>query len=196
MKVGDYEVELFPNQKVSFESVDDFAIYGKDKDGEFTKLLVLSSDKKAILKTEHWEPDEDGQISSYVVKVVNAVDEAALGTYSLEQSPSPYEDADPIPVEIPEEMKRPETLEEKMQRFLVAAVIERYGQNSNEFETFEESMDLDLEDEDAHLLSGYEVPEMREEVPSMQVQDGGETGTAGDSEGGSSGGSEPPGEEE
>lgn len=71
---------------------------------------------------------------------------------------------DPQPVEIPEEALVPESLENKLKRMLGVMVEERYGRNSQEYDTFEEADDFDI-DPDYEPLSGYEVAYFEEEVP-------------------------------
>lgn len=76
----------------------------------------------------------------------------------------PYDKSDPIPVELPEDARIPETLEEKMRRFMRHALLERFGEDSREMETFEESMDFDVPEED-EPLSGFEVNDLTPEEP-------------------------------
>lgn len=60
-----------------------------------------------------------------------------------------------VPVEIPEEMRKEETLQQKMERFLVGMMEERYGRDN--VETMAESMDFDIDDDGEVALSGYET---------------------------------------
>lgn len=94
----------------------------------------------------------------------------------------PYEFVDPVPFEIPEDMKRPQTMDEKMKMFLGQMLAERYGADSDEVESFEEAMDFDLPDDDP--LSGYEVIEMTEDYVEPEP---------GQDDQGSQGDSKPPG---
>jgi hypothetical protein len=72
-------------------------------------------------------------------------------------------------VELPEDALVPETLDQKLKRMLSAMVEERYGKDSEMYETFEESMDLDLDD-DSEPLSGYEVTDMAEDFEPSFVE--------------------------
>ena len=69
----------------------------------------------------------------------------------------PFEPADPVPVEVPADARLPETMEQKMIRYLGRMVAERYGSNSPELETFEEYTDFDVDDEEGIPVSGFEV---------------------------------------
>ena len=95
------------------------------------------------------------------------VDVIAPGFLDIETAPKvkfhvehqrsfPFEPADAVPVEVPADQKVPETMEQKMIRYLGRMVAERYGSNSQELETYEEYTDFDL-DEDEVSLSGFEV---------------------------------------
>ena len=113
------------------------------------------------------------------VSVYVAVPETIHWGGDIVEEPPDIERPDPNPIEIPEDMARPETLQEKMERFLGAMVRERYGEDSDEFETFEESMDFDL-DTGEEPLSGFEVsddmpedflePETRSETTTSDEQ--------------------------
>lgn len=97
------------------------------------------------------------------------VDVIAPGLLDIETAPKvkfhvehqrsfPFEPADAVPVEVPADQKVPETMEQKMIRYLGRMVAERYGSNSQELETYEEYTDFDL-NEDEEVLSGFEIPD-------------------------------------
>lgn len=86
----------------------------------------------------------------------------AVWTADGKRIKSMYDPVDPIPVEIPEEYNAPPTLEDKMKLFLAEMVAERYGKDSKEMESFEDSMDFDMDDDDMPL-SQYEVHDMQPE---------------------------------
>lgn len=72
---------------------------------------------------------------------------------------------DPTPVEIPTELKRPESIDEKMKRIIrneLSVQAQARGR-----ESFEEANDFNVEDsfEADGVLSPYEVNEMVEEFP-------------------------------
>jgi hypothetical protein len=84
---------------------------------------------------------------------------------------SPYDKADPIPVEVAEEQQ--ETLEDKMYKFLGQMMLERYGSDSDEVDTFEEAMDFDI-DGDGEIgssLTQYEEMEEEEPIPFQTSND-------------------------
>ena len=88
-----------------------------------------------------------------------SIEAAAKVKYHMEyQATFPFEPADPVPVDVPLEARMPETMEQKMIRYLGRMVAERYGSNSQELETFEEYTDFDL-NEDEEVLSGFEIPD-------------------------------------
>lgn len=68
----------------------------------------------------------------------------------------------PLPMTV-DVTPRPPTLQEQIQRLLrveLAAQAKSQG-----YETFEESVDFDIEDDEEAILSGFEVKEMIEEEP-------------------------------
>jgi hypothetical protein len=85
------------------------------------------------------------------------------GHFAVE-SDQAEESVSSIPIEIPEEMKFQETMEDKMRKFVYEMVRERYGDDSDQMETLEESMDFDMDGDD-EPLSGYEIQEMIPEEP-------------------------------
>jgi hypothetical protein len=83
----------------------------------------------------------------------------------------PGEKPDPIPIHIPGKTDAPLTLREEMRRF----VREELSKSAEEVgaETFEESNDFEIEDDQVDLLSAYTVYDLAPEEP----------GTASDIEG-------------
>lgn len=131
----------------------DFAVYTVNDDGEPDDFLSLSHNGKLRFRTT-------GEIKGYV-----KVSEGVHWAIEVKNIASPYEDSDPIPVEVPEDAKAPETLEDKLKRMLAGMVAERYGHDSDEMETFEDAMDFDIDDDLPSPLSGYEVQDMQEDFP-------------------------------
>ena len=68
---------------------------------------------------------------------------------------------DPKPIEVPEEMLQ-ETLEDKLERFIGAVARERFGVDSEAYETLDEAYDFD--DDDDGPLTNYELDAMADEV--------------------------------
>lgn len=95
---------------------------------------------------------------------------------SIQEVEKQFNPADPVPVEI--EDKKPLTLKQELEKFIVDAVRHTYGQGSDQLETLEESMDFDLDDDEVPL-SGYEVldlveefmPEFKREQARAKVQE-------------------------
>lgn len=146
LKTGPQPFIFAGDSTYKLEAESDFSVFTVDDNGELDSFVVRSVDGRAKFRTV-------GQFAGYV-KIPDGVH------WSLEESGLGYEEVSPIPVELPEDMKVPETLEDKLKRMLAAMVEERYGRSSEEMESFEESMDFDIDELDP--LSGYEVQEMEE----------------------------------
>jgi hypothetical protein len=73
---------------------------------------------------------------------------------------------DTTPIEVPAELKRPESMEQKMKRIVKEQIS--VGAAAKGYESFEEASDFDVEDsfEGDNLLSPYDVNEMVEEFPA------------------------------
>lgn len=71
--------------------------------------------------------------------------------------------SDPVPMEIPVGMARPEPLEDMIRRYIHQEVSVN-AQDSGR-ETFQEANDFDIEDEIPDPLSPYEMLDMQEEEP-------------------------------
>ena len=159
LKTGASEYEFLPHTKVIIQAEEDFSLHKVDLEtGEAIEILMRSRDGRLEFRTK----DE-------VVNAVIAVKKGvhwSMDTYSLA---SPYDKADPTPVELPEDANQPESLDQKLKRMLSAMVEERYGKDSDMYETFEESMDLDMDD-DGEPLSGYEVTDMDEDFEPSFVE--------------------------
>ena len=74
-----------------------------------------------------------------------------------------FEEADPVPVEMPDHVHRPPTLQEDIARYVrfqISQTAEAQG-----FESFEEADDFTDDDEEADWASQYEMTPMQEEEP-------------------------------
>lgn len=159
LKTGPQEYEFEAHTKVIIQAEEDFSLHKVDVEtGEAIEILMRSRDGRLEFRTK----DEGFQAIVAVKKGVHW----SMDTYPLA---SPYDKADPNPVELPEDALVPETLDQKLKRMLSAMVEERYGKDSEMYETFEESMDLDM-DEDTEPLSGYEVTDMAEDFEPSFVE--------------------------
>lgn len=84
-----------------------------------------------------------------------------------------YEYPDPTPVEVPIELKRPETTDERLRRIVRELISTKAVDNG--LESFEESNDFEVDDsfDGDGLMSPYEVQEMVPEFPdNLKTPDG------------------------
>jgi hypothetical protein len=77
---------------------------------------------------------------------------------------SSREISDPVPFEVITDRK-PETLQEKMQRMVQQIAHTTMALNNAEVETLEEALDFDVDGEGEVALSGYGVIELVDEMP-------------------------------
>lgn len=73
---------------------------------------------------------------------------------------------DTTPIEVPLHYRRPESLEEKLKRVVHNELSQAAA--AREMETFEESDDFDVEDDQDTLPSKYEMTDMQEEQPLIR----------------------------
>lgn len=78
-----------------------------------------------------------------------------------------FDKADPVPVELPDDARPPESLEEKLKRFVGEMVAHRFGEDSEQMETLEEALDFGDDEHEIPPLSGYEVTEMESVEPEI-----------------------------
>jgi hypothetical protein len=159
LKTGPADWVFPPHHRVKIRAEGYVSIFKLDEKNEPVDLLASSMDGVLVLRTAE-------EISVRV-----NVDPAAHWAIDLEPLASPVEKTDPVPVEMPSDAHGMETMEDKLQRMLASMVRERFGQNSEEFETMEEHMDFDVDEDvdDQVMLSGYEVKEMVEDFPVDQA---------------------------
>jgi hypothetical protein len=79
----------------------------------------------------------------------------------------PCDPTDPVPVEVPTELKRPETTDEKIRRIIAEHISPRAAEYG--LETLEESEDFEIDDDfDSDLpITESEFQEMRAEFPEQ-----------------------------
>jgi hypothetical protein len=150
LKTGNKTLNVSAFTKVYIECDSNFSVYLMDEE-KVINFLGSSVNRKLKLDIK-----EDCTI---LVQTVNDDSHWAL---TVTPYPSPYEKVSPVPVEIPDEYNQPETLEQKMHRMMGHLMEERFGRNSLEAETFEDSMDFDIDD-DSEPFSAYELQDMEEE---------------------------------
>jgi hypothetical protein len=157
IKTGEGTVTIPPFHKLRVVAETPFSLFTiqstSSKDIKVEKLFAVSQGNEIIVRTKDQE-------QNVLVKVAAAIHWSPELT-----DESPFDKVSSIPFEVPEELKKPESLEEKMKRFLAGMVIERYGIDSQQAETFEESMDFDM-DEVSEPFSAYELQDMPEEFPT------------------------------
>lgn len=156
IKTGDsvFGIDRFSHVRLIGES--DFTVYylrEVESTGELErdKVIGISTNRELKFSTKE-QP----------ITVEMVIGEGVHWSGDIEQK-LPFDKVDSVPFEVPEELKRPETLEQKLQRMMASMVSERYGRDSAEYETFEDSMDFDVDDELAMPLSDYEFSEMQED---------------------------------
>jgi hypothetical protein len=139
-------IECPHDTQLNIEGSHEFVVYLLDKKNKPVDILGRSAERKLKLMIR-----QDCKIQ------VDSV-EGSFISYDGFPIKSVFDKADPIPFEVPEENRVKMTLEEKLKAYLAEMVQQRYGQESQEWDTFEESYDFDDED-DATILTGYEVQE-------------------------------------
>lgn len=150
LKIGSFTQPVPKNTQLFVEGQEDFSIY-KVVDGEPVAMIARSQDRHCKFTLR-----EDMEIK--VVIVGNKF-------VSLDARPvkSEFEEVSPIPYEVPDDNAANLTLEEKLKRYLAEMVAERYGEESDEMDTFDDAQDLDWEDEDP--LAQFEPkPVIEEEI--------------------------------
>lgn len=153
LKTGSQAFDFPENARVKIMAEGSVSVFSINEDGENEKFLC-SGEKVLAFRTK--------DSFTGFISVPNG-NHFSVDVFTIEDA---SDKADPIPVELPEEMKIPETLESKLHRMLAGMIAERYGTDSNEMETFEEAMDFDVDDTEP--LSGYEVQDMVPEVPNPE----------------------------
>jgi len=137
---GNNEIPIRPGQKIIVNTDTEITV-----DGRKTYLFEHVNNKRRKL-----DDKEDACIETVVI----TAPKSNFYTVEIRQV---YEDLDPNPVEIPENKRGPKTVREEMRELVVNMLQERYG--SGKFDTFEDSMDFDIDDE-IDFVSNYEVDEM------------------------------------
>lgn len=151
LKTSSQTIALPAQCRVLFRGEGSFSIFSVDEAGEIDDLVAASLEGKAMIFCE-----EECKVFVKILKGLH-------WTYKVVTRADVAEKVAPIPVAIPEGMKVPPTLKEQMRAMVGEMLRERYG-DSQEVETFEESMDFELDEDGLPPLSGYEVREM-DEVP-------------------------------
>lgn len=155
LKTGPSPYVFQGNEKVSIIAEGPIAVFSVGEDGVPEDIVGSSLDGRLRFRTR-------GPFRGYV----NIAD-GLHWSMDVTEMPDPFDKSDPVKVEIPDDAKIPETLEDKLKRFLMGMIVERYGKESVEHETMEDALDMDVDDDDAIPLSGYEVTEMTDVFPDI-----------------------------
>lgn len=150
LHIGPASYEIPAHCQVDAEGQSDFIVL-KYENGDAKEIIARSSDRFVRFVTRE------------EVDVTFAIGSNAFISVNITHIPMDVDPIDPVPVEVPDDMKPTLTLEDKLKIYLAEMVSERYGSDSAEYDTFEEAMDLDWDEEDEAPLSGFEVKEMIEE---------------------------------
>lgn len=151
LHIGPTSFEIPANCQVDAEGQNDFLVINYSL-GDPVDILAKSSDRFVRFVTRQ---DTD---------VTFDIPENSFLSVNIVPIPSDVDPIDPVPVEVPDENKPQMSLEDKLKVYLAEMVAERYGQDSAQYDTFEEAMDLDWEEDDEAPLSGFEVSDMTEEI--------------------------------
>lgn len=87
--------------------------------------------------------------------------------YHVQELAQPEENSG-IPIELPVNAVRPDTVEDMIRKYIrqeFSTIHEEQG-----YESFDESNDFDIEDEEPDPFSAYEVREMQEEYPPAEPE--------------------------
>lgn len=151
IKTGSKPWQFAGNEQVEIKAEDTVSVWAVDEKGELKEYLASG---RYLLSFRTVQP----------VDVYIKVPEGSHWSMDVTPIRPPEDAADPTPFEIPEDKKANLTLEDKLKSFIADMVAERYGADSEEMETLEESMDFGDDDEEIPL-SGYEVQEMQPVEP-------------------------------
>lgn len=140
--------DIKPCSRVLIESDKDFTVYG-----------LIDGDKVSV------HPSVNRRLRLFPAEQVDAlfveIPDGAFYTFSSVQLPSPKEKPDPIPVELPSDLRAPLSLKEEMRRF-IREEFSNYAQDQGA-PSFEEEDDFDIPDDEPALFSPYEVQDMNPE---------------------------------
>ncbi len=149
LKAGSFTQEVPAHTQIYVEGQTEFVVV-ELQEGKAVDLVARSLDRECRFTTR-----KDCVLGFQIPgKQFISVDATPVKSHAEEVSSIPYE--------IPDENRPHLTLEEKLKVYLAEMVAERYGEDSKQMDTFEESMDF--EDEEDEPLSGFEIGEFTEEV--------------------------------
>ncbi len=162
LKIGSFKQKVPANTQLFIEGQGEFAIIQLDENHKPITMIGRSNERQCKFTVRK---DMELLFQTEPKKFIS-IDARSVPGYQEEVSDIPYE--------IPDDNQANLSLEEKLKFYLAEMVAEKYGPESKEFDTFEDAMDFDEEDD--NILSGFEVPEIIEEKPDepIQAKDNGE----------------------
>lgn len=131
IKTNSQAVDLPSDSRVQIIAEGRVSVFSMSEDGELDKFLLSS---------------EVGRIDFRVKQGGTVWVEVEEGRHFSVEAFISVETADTTPVEVPEEMRQPEGMEEKLKRFLGGLVHEMYGRDSQQMDSLEEAMDFEYDD--------------------------------------------------
>jgi hypothetical protein len=159
LKSGKFQIESVGKVQINLESNFPIAVVKIDPEGNPVDILARSDTGKVKMKIHQDE----------LIEVVPGND-LALTSVDVFPIQGPNEPVDSVPYEVPEDNRLKMTLEEKLKVYLAEMVAERYGEDSSEYDTFEESMDFG-DDEDMPAMTTYEESMMTPQEPIEPAPD-------------------------
>jgi hypothetical protein len=156
--LGEFAIDVPANVQLFVDSQADFSVLEVDKKGKTLNFIGNSIDRA-------WKGTitRDCKLKFTVPKLMHtSVD--AIGIRP------PHEVVSDIPVEVDVPIV-PKDLQTQIKEFAAQLVVERYGRDSDEVDTFEDMMDFDIPDDDDVLLSGNEVVDLIEQVPIDETEE-------------------------
>lgn len=150
-------IEISPCSRINIESDREFTVYG-----------LVSGEKVSV------HPSKNRRLRLFPAEQVDAllidIEDGGIFTFVSTPLPSPKENPDLRPVEIPMDLQRPPSLKEEMQMYIRQQFSHLAEQH--DLGTFEEEDDFDIDDDDNLPYSKYEqTEEMLAMKPEKDITD-------------------------
>jgi hypothetical protein len=143
MKTGSQYLDVAAGTKLRLVSEVDFTVFGCEGD-ELVAIIARSHGSRMELEFA-WD-----------VRIFVKVPDGIHWFPTVVHANDGFERVSPVPVEVPADVIPEQPLIQVIQKFIKEAVSERFGHQSDEFETFEESVDFDMDEEPPEPTSGFE----------------------------------------
>ncbi len=150
---GRQVIEVSKDAQILFQGSKPFSLIQLDEAGKGIRILGVSDEQG--LKTIKTTDDFTLEVRT-----------EAKALWSMDAVPinPPTEPYDPVPIEIAEE--EPMTLHDQIRKMVGQMALERYG--ASEIETIEEALNFDVDGDGEIGLSGFEVLEDEELIPTPE----------------------------